>query len=213
MQKRPFPVINQHPENQDIFKRKRYNDTSYRDATLQKRKVTIFCDSMAKSININVLKRKLGRNTIVYRKTFPGVNSLHLNHHILPTLREDKPDIVLVHVGINDLLNRCHHDDIVRNIQGISNTCKEYGVKDVIISGLIYSKRVEKSEVDYVNLKLKEQSETMQYQYLDNHNIDVSNLYRDGLHLEESGKSLFLENILDFLYHFLNFHMNYQTIV
>ena len=42
----------------------------------------------------------------VYRKSSLGVNSIHVNHHIIPTLLEDKSDIITVHVGINDVLNR-----------------------------------------------------------------------------------------------------------
>ena len=40
-----------------------------------------------------------------------------MNHHIIPTLLEDKPDIVIVHVGINDVLNRFDQDQIIKNIQ------------------------------------------------------------------------------------------------
>ena len=57
---------------------------------------------MPKSINLSEIKRKFERNTIVYRRTFPGVSSVHMNHHIMPTLLEDNPDIVIVHAGIND---------------------------------------------------------------------------------------------------------------
>ena len=38
-----------------------------------------------------------------------------MNHHIIPTLLEDKPDIVIVYVGTNDVLNRS--DQIIKNIQ------------------------------------------------------------------------------------------------
>ena len=40
-----------------------------------------------------------------------------MNHHIIPTLLEDKPDIVTVYVGINDILNRFDQDQIIKNIQ------------------------------------------------------------------------------------------------
>ena len=79
---------------------------TYSEAVQQKKKVAIICESMPKSIN---LSGKLGRTTIVYSKTFPGVNSVHMNHHIISALLKDKPDIVTVHAGINDVLNRCYH--------------------------------------------------------------------------------------------------------
>ena len=61
-------------------------------------------------------KRKLGRKTIIYRKTFPGVNSIHMNRHIIPILQEDKADIVVAQVEINGELNRCEWDQIIKDI-------------------------------------------------------------------------------------------------
>ena len=42
-----------------------------------------------------------------------------MNNNIIPTLLEDKPDIVIVHVGTNDVLNRCNQDQIIKNIRQI----------------------------------------------------------------------------------------------
>ena len=72
---------------------------------------------MPKSINLSAIKKKLGRKTIVYRQTFAGVNPVHSNHHIIPTFLEDKPDIIIVYVGINDVLNRCDQGQIIKNNQ------------------------------------------------------------------------------------------------
>ena len=98
---RPFPVINKYPER-DIKFQVRPGAVTYSDAVQQKKKVAIICDTMPKSINVSEIKRKFERNTIVCRRTFPGVSSVHMNHHIIPTLLEDNPDIVIVHAGIND---------------------------------------------------------------------------------------------------------------
>ena len=45
-----------------------------------------------------------------------------MNHHIIPTLLEDKPDIIIVHVGINDVLNRCNQGTIIKNIHFLDFT-------------------------------------------------------------------------------------------
>ena len=55
---------------------------------VEKKKVAIIFGSMPKSINLREIKRKFGMKKIVYRKTFPGVNSVHINHHIIPILLE-----------------------------------------------------------------------------------------------------------------------------
>ena len=57
---------------------------TYSEAVQQNEKVAIICYSMSKSINLREIKRKLAKKMIVYRKTFPGVNSVHMNHHVIP---------------------------------------------------------------------------------------------------------------------------------
>ena len=178
---------------------------TYSEVVQQKKKVEIICGSMPKSINLSAIKRKVGRKTIVYRKTFPRVNSVHMNHHIIPTLLEDKPDIAIVHVGINDVLNRFDQDQIIKNIQQIYITCKNFNVNEVIILGIVSCKRANNSVIYYINANLKVESTTEGYQFLDNGNIKLENLCRDGLHLGESGKNLLLYNYVNFLYHFLDF--------
>ena len=42
-----------------------------------------------------------------------------MNHYIIPILLEDSSDIVIVHVGINDVLNRCNKDQIIKSMQQI----------------------------------------------------------------------------------------------
>ena len=51
------------------------------------------------------------------------------------------------------------------------------------------------------------------YQFLDNGNIKLDNLCRDGLHLGVSGKKLLSDNYDNSLYHFLDFKELYQTVV
>ena len=111
----PFSVINKYSERYMLFHVRR-GAVTYNEAVQQKKKLEIICDSMLKWINLRAIKRKLGSKTTVYRNTSPGVNSIHMNHHIIPTLLEDKPDIVIVHVGINDVLNRCNQDPIIKII-------------------------------------------------------------------------------------------------
>ena len=82
---------------------------THSEGVLHKKKVAIICESMPKSINFSAIKRKLGRKTIVYRKQ----SVFHMNRHIIFTLLEDKPDIVIICVVINDVLNRFDQDQII----------------------------------------------------------------------------------------------------
>ena len=123
-----------------------------------------------------------------------------MNHHIIPTLLEDKPDIVIVHVGINDVLNRFDQDQIIKNIQQIYITCKNFNVNQVIISGIVSCKKADNSVINYINENLKVESTTKGCQFLDNGNIKLDNLCRNGLQLGESGKKLLLDNYVDFFH-------------
>ena len=52
------------------------------------------------------------RQNKIYKKCFPGVNADHLNHHIIPTLSEDKPDTGIIYVGVNET----DRDDLILQI-------------------------------------------------------------------------------------------------
>ena len=99
--RRSFPVVNKYPERDMLFQVKP-GAFAYSQAVQQKKMVAIICESMPKLINLSEIKRKLGRKTIVYRK----------------------PNIVIVYVRINDVLNRFDQDQIIKNIQQIYITCK-----------------------------------------------------------------------------------------
>ena len=112
--RRPSPVINQYPENQTIFTKTtpRPGPTSYSGTVKLIKKIAVLCDSIPKPLSLYHTKKKLKHNE-TYKKCFPGVNANHLNHHIIPTLSEDKPDTVIIHVGVNDIMNRTDRDDFI----------------------------------------------------------------------------------------------------
>ena len=89
-----------------------------------------------------------------------------MNHHIIPTLLEDKPDIVILHVGINDVLNRFDQGQIIKNIQ------KKFNVNEVIILGIVPCKRADNSLICYINENLKFELTTKGYQFLDNETLN-----------------------------------------
>ena len=87
---------------------------------------------------------------------FPGVNANQLNHNIIPTLSEDKPDTVIIHVGVNDIMKRIDRDDLILQISKIGFTYNNYGVANIIISSLACKRRIKNDVIDYVNKKLQE---------------------------------------------------------
>ena len=71
---------------------------------------------------------------------FPGSSSKQMLHYIDIHL-EDKPvDTVLLHVGVNDLLNdnsQSNVDNLMSNIYKIVEKCKRVGVRNIFFVNLL----------------------------------------------------------------------------
>ena len=197
--RRPSPVINQYPENQTTFAKAtpQPEPKSY-SGTVKSIKKVVLSDSIPKLLSLYYIKKKL-RHSEIYKKCFPGVNTNHLKLHIIPTLSEDKPDTVIIHVGVDDMMNGTDRDGLILQIGRIGFTCKNYGVKNVIISGLVYTRRIKNNVVDYVNKKLQELCNYQSCKFINNSNIQLEHLCKNGLHLDLNGKKLLFENCLNFL--------------
>ena len=74
-----------------------------------------------------------------YIKAFPGAKANHLKHYALPTLKENKPDVIIIHVGYNDLTTRdeINVKDVVQEIIDVGKTCIDHGMSTVYISSII----------------------------------------------------------------------------
>ena len=68
----------------------------------------------------------------IYKKHFLSVNANQLNHHTIPMLSKDKPNTAIIYVGVNDMMNRTDHNDLILQINRTGFTWKNYGVKNVI---------------------------------------------------------------------------------
>ena len=68
--------------------------------------------------------------------SFSGATVNRLQHFISPILEEDRPDIVIIHVGSNDIthntINNIDAKGISKLIIDIGKKCLLYGVKEVM---------------------------------------------------------------------------------
>ena len=71
-----------------------------------------------------------------------------------------------------------------------------YNVRNILLSGLVYTKRVELSVLENLHLKLVELCSQYGVIYIDNRNIYGMHLYQDNLHLLHSGKRILLNNFI-----------------
>lgn len=166
-------------------------------------KIALFTDSIPKRFNMTNFNKKVVKGGALL-VPFPGADSRRLNYHSVPTLRNESPDIAVIHVGINDLLNRiCTVDEIVNEIKSMAENCKNFDVKKVFISSVIFSTKVRKAAIDDLNEKLKHLCDINGFGYISNENIKENSLWTDGLHLNNFGKNILFENFLYYLNYFL----------
>ena len=76
---------------------------------------------------------------------FPGASSHQLLYYVDPHLKDKSIDTVIIHIGINYLLtnsSRSGMDNLIYNINKVTEKCLMFGVKSAFTSGLVYITRV-----------------------------------------------------------------------
>ena len=74
---------------------------------------------------------------------FPGASSNEILHYIDVHLKEKLIDTVIIHVGVNDLVNgnsQLKVNQLVENIKKITEKCVSFGVKKICIGIGVYKK-------------------------------------------------------------------------
>ena len=95
--------------------------------------------------HLNRIKRNIFQKSVNRRKTyfnvFRGATSKRLNHYILPTLHEDQPDVVLLHVDSkyinNQTKDRINTEKLTEDIINTGKSCIDLGVKELVISSIL----------------------------------------------------------------------------
>ena len=110
-----------------------------------------------------------------------------------------KVDTVVIHIGVNVLLNYSNQsriDSLMNNIICNVEKCRNYGVKNIFLSGIIFTTRVSLDILIQVHNMITNFCNTSGLYYIDNRNIRVDCLYKDGLHLIDKGKIVLANNFI-----------------
>ena len=131
-----------------------------------------------------------------------------MNHHILPTLHEDHPDIVLLHIGSNDINNktkdRKNNEKLTGDIINIGQSCIDLGVKELVISSTLPKNNIALTRlIRQVNDSLREQCVLNGFGFISNDKISRTYLWKDGIHLDDLGTNILAGNLVDFLNRFI----------
>ena len=134
--------------------------------------------------------------------SIPGATSHQLLHYLDVNL-DKYTDTVVIHIGINDILNLVSNvNRLFSNIKDVIKKCRNFGVKHILVFGLVFTKRITEFLED-VHLKLVNVCKEMQVYFIDNGDITGFYLFSGGLHLLESGKNLLENNFISNLSTFL----------
>ena len=162
--------------------------------------------------HIRRIKRNLFSNSLCEGKPhlngFSGASIKRLDHFITPTLVDDRPDIVIIHIGSNDIthntVDQIDVKDIMNRIVNIGKKCLFCGVKEVIISSIFIKKRFKLTRIiRKVNDLLRDECKRDNFQFIRNDNTTAEVLCRDGLHLNSDSTYIFASNRVDFLNDFV----------
>ena len=90
-------------------------------------------------------------------------------------------------------------DNLIYNIKRITEKCSMFGVKNVFISGLVYTTRVDVSLLERIHVLIFDFCRKNSFIYIDDRNIRSDSLYKDGLHLIDEEKAFLADNFIVYL--------------
>ena len=88
---------------------------------------------------------KLIKNRKAEMLNFPGASSRQLLHYMDIHLEGIQVDTVVIHIGVNDLLNYSNQsrtDSLISNIICKVEKYRNYGVKNIFLSAIVFTTRV-----------------------------------------------------------------------
>ena len=134
--------------------------------------------------------------------SFPGITSKQLLQYLDVNLKMYTPDTVLIHAGINDVLNnnsQSNTKNLLSNIKYMADKCHKFGEKNILISGFVFTTRISLEVLEKIHEKLHAFCSSYGLTYIDNRNIRGVHLCQDNLHLLQSGKKILFNNFISYL--------------
>ena len=121
-----------------------------------------------------------------------------------PTLAEGNYDTVIIHIGINHIINddcSTKVENLILTSENIAVKLKKYRIRNVCLSGLVFTTRLHLPLLNETNKCILDICKA-HISFINNYKIIRNDLYSDRLHLLRSAKFLlsnnFIENINNF---------------
>ena len=144
----------------------------------------------------------------VILKKYPGHTADEINYYADHPLEHIKPKQVIVIAGTNDISEGYREKNldetkIVANILNIARKAKFYGADKVYIASILERRGLHyKNIISRINEKLYMSCLEKGYNFIDNSDIVLDYISRDGIHPNEQGHCILKMNILKCMYSF-----------
>ena len=140
----------------------------------------------------------------VYLKAFPRAKANQLNYQTIPVIQGKNYDAAGIHVGINDLLSsNKSFNGICRDIISIGLRCRSNNISKVFISSIAYSSKINTVLMQRLNRALYDECRRNGFTFVDNGAVTENDLWVDGIHLQESGRRIIANNLINSFNNFL----------
>ena len=199
---RPFSLLKKYPDRDQLHRYKKNATASivpgnvyFNNAVKFGKKAYILGRCMMKGIRRKELNSKLHKFSTQFRP-FIGVTLKQMETYVKPTLNDDTPDILILHIGCNDFGNKqLTENEIAEWIVRIGRQCKESNGNDVFNSSLICraQKRLNDNMIAVNNI-LKRVCKLHGFGFIDNTKQNIC--IEDGLHANDNGKVILANNFI-----------------
>jgi len=162
----------------------------------QTKPVVLIGDSMIKHIEPKKLSRKP-----VNKHTYPGKTPVEIAQAIEHINVPNEPSHVIIHAGTNDLPLQSE-ETCTQNIIHLVQTAKQkFPRAKIAVSGVINRDDIDvQTKVNAVNTDLKNNSQLLNYVFIDNSKIDTEScLNGSKLHLNIKGSAVLASTFIRFI--------------
>ena len=173
------------------------------------RTISIMSDSMCRSVRAKDLNADMKNCGIQAAECtihkFPGATARQIGHYSKINIADDDSHGVVIIGGTNSLQfkngRRSSDQEIVDDIINIGIEAKNAGVTKVFISGIITRRgKYFQSRILNINNILYNMCLQLGFVFVQQNNICLEHLHKDGLHLSYEGTQILKSNILQALY-------------
>lgn len=172
-------------------------NSTYANIAKRGKKSVCFTDSHGSRIKGRVMSEYI-ENGIAIVRPFPGATSDDMQTYVLPTIKKEVPDKVIIHVGCVDIL-RGEKDprQIANKIFDIARVCRGGGVNNIFLSGILTMSNFNNNLIaKRVNDILSTEGQLEHFVYIDNSRI-TKDMFYDKVHFNDEGRNLLANNFIN----------------